>query len=47
MTYPMPEPARRRLVSMYRKRAAEAKSPAERAEWTRMADNWAKTLPKK
>ena len=43
-----PEPARRKLVVAYRKRANDERlTSAERLEFARMADAWAATLPEK
>jgi hypothetical protein len=43
-----PEQTRRRLADEYRKLAEGRRfTPAERAEFTRMADRWARTLPEK
>jgi len=46
-TYTEPEAARRKLSAAYRKRAGDKRyTQAERAEFARMADAWAATLPK-
>ncbi|MDB5328919.1 MAG: hypothetical protein JWP03_70 [Phycisphaerales bacterium] len=46
MTHPEPEAARRKLVAALRKRAVSKRyTPAERAEFARIADAWAATLP--
>ncbi len=43
----VPEPARRKLAAAYRKIATGRRfTPAERAEFARMADAWERTLPK-
>ena len=43
-----PESVRRKLAAAYRKRAADPKlSDEDRAEFARMADMWAATLPDK
>ena len=45
--YTEPVEVRRKLAKAYRKDAANPKwTPAERAEFARMADSWARTLPK-
>jgi len=46
--YAVAEPARRKLAQAFYKRAAGKRfTPAERAEFGRMAEAWQKTLPKK
>ncbi|MCY2954819.1 MAG: hypothetical protein NTU53_23050 [Planctomycetota bacterium] len=46
-THREPEYVRRKLAAAYRKRAADPTlKPLERAEFARMAEAWAKTLPK-
>ncbi|MGA2497278.1 MAG: hypothetical protein ABSH20_06030 [Tepidisphaeraceae bacterium] len=45
--YVDPEPARRNVAAAYREEAGSPKwTPAERAEFGRMADSWERTLPK-
>jgi hypothetical protein len=45
--YTVPEAVRRKLAAAYRKIAAGKRfTPAERAEFARMADAWERTLPK-
>ena len=42
----VPESARRKLAAAYRKQAAGKRfTPAERAEFARMAEAWERTLP--
>lgn len=42
-----PVDVRRKLAAAYSKEAADPKwTPTERAEFSRMADSWARTLPK-
>jgi len=46
--YTEPPAVRRKLAASYRKLAEGRKyTPAERAEFARMADSWERTLPKK
>jgi hypothetical protein len=46
--YTEPPAVRRKLADSYRKLANGKKyTPAERAEFARMADSWERTLPKK
>jgi hypothetical protein len=46
--YTEPEGVRRKLAAAYRKLATGKRfTPAERAEFARMADAWAATLPQK
>jgi hypothetical protein len=43
-----PLATRKRLAAAYRKRSTDKRlTPAERADFARMADAWERTLPKK